>query len=271
MNLKEIKNFLNDIFSKPLGDGKVRHIVFWYDENEDFTEEIDEFDLEGVELIKLNDNNAFYTKYHIEKENVDGNILVYSNMKKPKPQEDWLYDILSYSEEFSTDRATVIMRELKVNNPYLKEAFTFYNTFFKNKDRLAAFRNLGIQDYTEEKVHIGVLAVLTKIKIMNFEEIVRALIKEKLEGNSKLYEDIDKFGSLDILWNLISKNYGYSFEERSLERFMAVLLITNMNETIKFNLPKQYEDFVSKKSTDCIVFINHFMNSLKDSHYYDKM
>ncbi|MBI6002169.1 BREX-1 system phosphatase PglZ type A [Clostridium perfringens] len=271
MNLKEIKNFLNDIFSKPLGDGKVRHIVFWYDENEDFTEEIDEFDLEGVELIKLNDNNAFYTKYHIEKENVDGNILVYSNMKKPKPQEDWLYDILSYSEEFSTDRATVIMRELKVNNPYLKEAFTFYNTFFKNKDRLAAFRNLGIQDYTEEKVHIGVLAVLTKTKIMNFEEITRALIKEKLDGNSKLYEEIDKFGSLDILWNLISKNYGYSFEERSLEKFMAVLLITNMNETIKFNLPKQYEDLVSKKSTDCIVFINHFMNSLKDSHYYDKM
>ena len=176
MNLKEIKNFLNDIFSKPLGDGKVRHIVFWYDENEDFTEEIDEFDLDGVELIKLNENNAFYTKYYIEKENVDGNILVYSNMKKTKPQEDWLYDILSYSEEFSTDRATVIMRELKVNNPYLKEAFTFYNTFFKNKDRLAAFRNLGIQDYTEEKVHIGVLAVLTKTKIMNFEDLTELLV-----------------------------------------------------------------------------------------------
>ncbi len=32
-----------------------------------------------------------------------------------------------------------------------------------------------------------------------------------------------------------------------------------MNETIKFDLPKQYDTFISKKATNCIVFINHFM------------
>ena len=271
MNLQEIKNFLQSLFSKPLGDGKKRHIVFWYDENEDFIEDINNFDLEGAKLIKLTENNAFYVKYHIEKEDTKSNILIYSNMKKPIPQEDWLYDIYSYSEEFSTDRATVIMRELKVLDSSLKNVFTGYNTFFKNKERISSFRSLNIENYTEEKIHIGVLATLTKVKIMDMEEILKALIKDNLDGTKKLYDDIEKFGSLDALWSLIEKHYGYSFEDRSFGRFMAMLLVTNMNETVKFELPKVYDAYVSKKTTNCIVFINHFMNSLKDTEYYDKM
>jgi uncharacterized protein (TIGR02687 family) len=271
MNLQEIRNFLKDLFSKPLGDGKNRNIVFWYDENEDFVEEIDSFDLDDVKVIKLTQNNAFHTKYYIEKEDTENNILVYSNMKKPEPNEDWLYDIFCYSEEFSTDRATVIMRELGVTNPALKDEFKLYNTFFKNKERIAAFKNLNIADFTEEKVHMAVLSVLTKTKIMDFEEILKNLIKDYLDDNHKLYESIIKFGSEEELWNLIRKYYGYSFEEKSLERFMATLLITNMNETVKFDLPKQYDLFISKKITNCIVFIDHFMNNVNDSVYYDKM
>ncbi|MCB2287635.1 BREX-1 system phosphatase PglZ type A [Clostridium algidicarnis] len=271
MNLQEIRNFLKELFSKPLGDGKKRHIVFWYDSNEDFTEDIDNFDIEDVKVIKLTDKNAFWAKYHIEKEDTTSNILVYSNMEKPMPSEDWLYDIFCYSEEFSTDRATVIMRELKVMDASLKEEFKLYNPFFKNKERIIAFKNLNIQDYTKENVHTGVLAVLTKVKIMDMEEILKAILKEYLDGSNKIYEDIKKFGDLDSLWNLIVKYYGYGFEEKSIERFMAMLLVTNMNETIKFQLPNQYETFISKKSTNCIVFVNHFMNSSKDGEYYDKM
>lgn len=271
MNLQEIRNFLKELFSKPLGDGKKRHIVFWYDSNEDFTEDIDNFDIEDVKVIELTDKNAFWAKYHIEKEDTTSNILVYSNMEKPMPSEDWLYDIFCYSEEFSTDRATVIMRELRVMDASLKEEFKLYNTFFKNKERIMAFKNLNIQDYTKENVHTGVLAVLTKVKIMDMEEILKAILKEYLDGSNKIYEDIKKFGDLDSLWNLMVKYYGYGFEEKSLERFMAMLLVTNMNETIKFQLPKQYETFISKKSTNCIVFVNHFMNSSKDGEYYDKM
>lgn len=271
MNLQEIRNFLKELFSKPLGDGKIRHIVFWYDENEEFIEEIDSFDIEGVKVIKLTSNNAFWAKYYIEKEDTTSNILVYSNMKKPNPQEDWLYDIFCYSKEFSTDRATVIMRELKIMDSSLKGEFNLYNTFFKNKDRIAAFKNLNIENYTKEKVHIAILAVLTKVKIMDIEEILKAIIKEYLDGNNKIYEDIKKFGDIDSLWNIIEKYYGYSFKERSIERFMAMLLVTNMNEVVKFELPKQYGSFISTKVTNCIVFVNHFMNNSKDIEYYNKM
>ncbi|WP_243447976.1 hypothetical protein [Clostridium tetani] len=42
MNLQEIRNFINELFLKPLTNGKKRHIVFWYDSNEDFSKDIDE-------------------------------------------------------------------------------------------------------------------------------------------------------------------------------------------------------------------------------------
>lgn len=271
MNLQEIRNFLKELFSKPLGDRKERHIVFWYDENEDFIEDIDNFDIENIKVVKLSKNNAFWAKYHIEKEDTKSNILVYSNMKKPEPKEDLLHDIFCYSSEFSTDRATVIMRELGCVDGSLKEVFEMYNTFFKKKDRITAFKNLDIQNFTKENVHIGILAVLTKVKAMDIEEISKAIIKEYLDGSSKIYDDIKKFGNTQELWNVIEKYYGYNFEEKSIERFMAMLLVTNMNETVKFELPKQYEAFISRKSTNCIVFINHFMNNNKDSIYYDKM
>ncbi|MDU4950802.1 MULTISPECIES: BREX-1 system phosphatase PglZ type A [Clostridium] len=271
MNLQEIRNFLKELFSKPLGDGKTRHIVFWYDESEDFIEDIDTFDLEGIKVIKLTKNNAFWAKHYIEKEDTTSNILVYSNMKKPDPQEDWLYDIFSYSQEFSTDRATVIMRELRVMDSLLRPEFETYNVFFKNKERISGFKNLSIQDYTKEKVHIGVLAVLTKVKVMDIEEIIKAIIKDYLDGSNKIYEDIKKFGNVDVLWNLLEKYFGYSFEEKSIERFMAMLLVTNMNENIKFEFPKAYKTYISSKVRNCLVFINHFMDNIKDSDYYDKM
>lgn len=271
MNLQEIRNFLKELFSKPLGIGNKRHIVFWYDENKDFIDEIDGFDLEDIKVIKLTENNAFWVKHYIEKEDETSNILIYSNMKKPDPQEDWLYDIFSYSQEFSTDRATVIMRELKVFDSLLKQEFETYSVFFKNKERILGFKNLNIQEYTKEKIHIGVLAVLTKVKVMDIEEIVKAIIKDYLDGYKRIYEDIKKFGNIDALWGLLQKYFGYSFEEKSIERFMAMLLVTTMNENIKFEFPKAYTTYISSKVRNCLVFINHFMNNVKDSQYYDEM
>lgn len=260
-----------NIFSKPLGDGKKRHIVFWYDENKDFVDDIDTLELDNVKLLKVNENNLFYTKYYVEKEDTESNILIYSNMKKPDPREDYLYDIYSYSEEFSTDRATVVMRELKITDSSLKEKFEEYNAFFRKKDRIAAFEKLNIEDYNADKIDIAVLAVLTKTKIMDLEEIIKTVIKDHLDGSSKIYEDIRKFGSEDEFWNILVKHYGYSFKEKSIERFMAMLLVTNIKETAYFNLPKKYAHFVSIKTNNCMVFINHFMNNLKDADYYDKM
>lgn len=271
MNLQEIRNFLKELFSRPLADGKQRHIVFWYDEKEDFTDEIENFDIQDVKVIKLTKNNIFWTKYYIEKDDTCSNILIYSNMPKPDPLEDWLYDIYCYSKEFSTDRSTVIMRELNITDSSLKAVFEQYKIFFRSKERFQAFKKLEIEIYTEDTVHLGVISVLTKNKLINREEILKSVINDYLDESHKLYDDLNRYGALEAFWNMIENYFGYSFTDHSMEKLMAMLLITNLNENIAFELPNNYKYFVSSQFTNCIVFLNHYMNDNKNNQYFNKL
>ena len=51
MNLNEIKVFLEENFNKPALEGKNRHIVFWYDSECDFIDDIDSLDLKNVKVL----------------------------------------------------------------------------------------------------------------------------------------------------------------------------------------------------------------------------
>ena len=93
MNLEEVIKVLNDIYKEPLQYEKKRHIVFWYDAEGEFLEDIDTLELENVRLLKLTNNNYFYIRYELEKVDTTSNILIYANMEKPSPRENWLLDI----------------------------------------------------------------------------------------------------------------------------------------------------------------------------------
>ncbi len=141
MNLEEITNVINDIYKKPLHEKK-RHIVFWYDEDSEFIDDIDILNLENIRILKLNENNYFYIRYELEKVDTESNILIYANMKKPNPRENWLLDIYKYSTEFSTDKTTVLMRDLNINDESLKPLFKYYSKFFNNKERYLLFKKI---------------------------------------------------------------------------------------------------------------------------------
>lgn len=55
MNLNEIRIFLEENFKKLALEDKNRHIVFWYDSESDFIDDIDSLDLENVKILKLTD------------------------------------------------------------------------------------------------------------------------------------------------------------------------------------------------------------------------
>ena len=60
LNLKQIADKLNQAFA-----GNTRQLIFWYDENGDFAEDIDTLPLENAKLYKLEPNNQIYTKYFL--------------------------------------------------------------------------------------------------------------------------------------------------------------------------------------------------------------
>lgn len=271
MNLTEIKKILEEKFSKEPSDGKLRNIVFWYDSDGEFTDEISELELENAKILHLNDRNSFYIKYVLEKEDITSNYLIYSPSPRPLPRENWLLDIEKYSIPFSTDKATVIMRDLGVKDEGLRNIFKKHMKFFNNKERYKKFASYNIENYTEEKVEIGVLSSLCKLPIMDFELVVKTLIIEKIKGEDKYLEDINKFGDIDVFWSLVEKRYGYHLEERSLEQLMLMFLITSLSYNLEAKVPNTWEKFISSKKSDVIIFIDRFMSHSVDSEMYDAM
>lgn len=275
MNLGEITKTLTNIYTSPLTNNTKRHIVFWYDSKGEFVEDIETLEIEHVKLLKLTENNYFHIRYELEKVDTSSNILIYANMEKPKPSEDWLLDILRYSTEFSTDKITVLMRELQAEDTSLKEVFQLYSNFFNNKERqnkrYSTFKKYNIKNYSEDIIHVAVLSALCKLPNPDFEGVIKILAKETLTEDKKYTELIYKFGNMDSFWDLVSRRYGYNLETKTMEDLVIFLLLNDMEDKINFSLPKNLLNYTSEKKYDCMVFINHFMNDRENSQYYNEI
>jgi hypothetical protein len=270
MNLQQILQALQGIFQKELTDGKKRHIVFWYDPEGEFVEDIDHLNLDGVRVLKLNDHNAFRTKYEIEKVDPNSHFLVYSNQAKPSPRQNWLIDTLKYSVEFSTDKSSVIMQDLGIDDESLRPAFKRYLKFFNNKERYAKFAAYEVDQWTEEKVHLAVLATLCKVDILNLDEILKTLLIEELNEENIYWQSIQKFGDEQAFWSLVEKYYGFTREKKSLKQLMISFMITHLADGLNTAVPQEWKSYLLSMGTNSLVFINQFMHHSQDHVYFDR-
>src|SRR5690349_8577608 len=110
-----IKSRLVERFAAPLPEFHKRRIVFWYDEDSEFAEAVDELALSGVTLVKLNGKNNFAVKKLLAADDLTSDYLVYDPLSYDKDgKDDWLLDIKLYSEEFRADLVSLQMEELLV-------------------------------------------------------------------------------------------------------------------------------------------------------------
>ena len=73
-----IKSRLTDRFKTPLPEFHNRRIVFWNDENGEFSEQVDELSLPDVTVIKLTDKNNFAVKKLLTADDLTGDYLIYN-------------------------------------------------------------------------------------------------------------------------------------------------------------------------------------------------
>ena len=123
MNVEQIKRTLEEKFVEPQKPGAKRHLIFWYDPEAEFLDEIEHLSLENAKLWRLEENNNFLTKYTLEVLDPDSNYLIYSPYPKPTEYSNWLLDTLLYSTEFNADKVTLIMTNLGVIGELLRPLF----------------------------------------------------------------------------------------------------------------------------------------------------
>jgi len=86
MNLKYIQERLNEMF-----EGDSRQLVFWYDENAEFCEEIKNLKLNNAQAYHLKQDNWLRAKYFLEIEDITTNYLIYAPFPQPEDKDNYLF------------------------------------------------------------------------------------------------------------------------------------------------------------------------------------
>lgn len=257
MDLSNIETKINEIIS----DSEDRQIVMWYDESKEFTEEIKDINLNNAELFVLDDDNWIYAKYYIESECTDTNFLVYAPFRKPADEDNYLADMTHYATLFSADIINIICQELNIECSRFREVLSSYPKFWKASSRRNAFKDLNIQEYSKNQIELGILAVLSKERTLNFEYIIRKIIVNHFEGNDSIIESFDNYDILDTFWDFVYRRFGYKDENPTVGKFTVSLILNYSASLFEGTCPKSWERFLIEDKNNPRVFIDNFMNN----------
>ena len=112
MDTDKVIQDLNRRFAAPLPEFYQRRIIFWYDEDKEFEDKLEEVVLENAKVIALTGNNAFSVKKLLSVDDLTTNYLVYSPLAYNRPEDNGLLDVELYSEEFRADLISIWMDEM---------------------------------------------------------------------------------------------------------------------------------------------------------------
>ena len=265
LNLKQITDKLNSEFT-----GEVRKLVFWYDANAEFVDDVDTMDLVNAKVLHLEPDNQFYTKYFLECVDTTTNYLVYAPFAKPAIRENHLADTIKYSKEFFADRASLLTIDLGIDERY-KPVIQHYIKFFGEKKRTQAFYDLELETFNRNTIEIALMSVLCKCKTPSYEEVLRTVLTDAGFEENPYLTEFKKYDLLDAFWRQAQDVFGYADEKPTLEKFTMTMFVTYVDKVIPADLPVAWKPFLSFKSGNVIAFIDNLMNSYIYGERFDEI
>lgn len=265
LNLKQITDKLNSEFT-----GEVRKLVFWYDANAEFVDDVDTMDLVNAKVLHLEPDNQFYTKYFLECIDTTTNYLVYAPFAKPAIRENHLADTIKYSKEFFADRASLLTIDLGIDERY-KPVIQYYIKFFGEKKRTQAFYDLELETFNRNTIEIALMSVLCKCKTPSYEEVLRTVLTDAGFEDNPYLTEFKKYDLLDAFWRQAQDVFGYADEKPTLEKFTMTMFVTYAAKVIPADMPAAWKPFISFKSGNIIAFIDNLMNSYIYGDRFDEI
>src|SRR5699024_7413895 len=265
LTVNQIEEKLNNEFNK-----ENRIIIFWYDENKEFIEDIEGLNLKNAKIHHLTPTNLFKTKVLLERQDKENNYLVYAPFKKPENRENHLADTILYSKEFFAEKSSLLALDLGIAQVY-KHVCEKYIKVFNAKDRKKRCYDLEVDSYNEETIEIALLSAAVRSKVANFEEVVRIVLTGGL-SNNKHMEEFAKYGLEKAFWKYCSANFSYIDEEPNLMKLSISLLLTYVKNQMNAELPYSLDKYILNKIGTVMAFIDQIMindgynNSFKNSY-----
>lgn len=271
MDIDRILEELNQRFQAPLPDFYRRRILFWYDEEGEFRDEMESLEIPGVKILVLTGSNNFQAKRILCQENTESNFLVYRPGVPKSLEEDWLLNIELYSEEFRADLISIWISELNLPaTEDFRRVVKEYRKFFGAKVRRGAFAKQnpsGKEIQTLAQCHLGVLAVITGSDNLDPAGILRGVLmaetNEENGGENPVLVDIRNYGAEKPFWSLVRQATGYAPNSESNPMDLLIhILLTGITRNIRKDYLEGLEKYISMPhQTWCYNFIADWMAS----------
>ena len=265
MNIKQIIDRLNAEFT-----GDTRKLVFWYDDNGEFVEDMQNVELDNAKVYFLQPDNQFATKLFLERQDTTTNYLIYAPFPKPDVRDNHLEDTLLYSKRFFADRASLLSVDLGIDEKY-KPIIEKHIKFFANKERTQRFYDLEIENFNEENIITGLLSAICRTRTCSFEEVIRVMLTDSELTDNKFLSEVEKYGLLDDFWKLCEQHFGYTDVKPTLEKLVVTMFVTYTAKYIGGELPKPWKVFLSYKAGNIIAFMDNLMNNILYRGRYDEL
>ncbi len=235
-------------FAAPLPEFYNRRIIFWYDEDREFEEQIDELELDNVRILKLTGSNNFEAKKLLAADDLTSNFLVYQPQSFNCEDDNWLLNIQLHSEEFHCDQASIWASEMGLEaSVTIRNLIKDYRKFFGSKERRAKVAPFAASIKTAGHMHLAIMAVLSGQKELDYSGILRAVLSADLDmSQNELYQSFVSYGADRPFWELVAKLTGYSEgEDSNLYQLAKHILLTATSRSLPKELLYGLEGYIS--------------------------
>ena len=274
MDAEKIVQDLNRRFAAPLPEFYKRRIIFWYDEDQEFDDQLDDIQLDNAKLIKLTGSNLFETKKLLASDDLDSNYLVYCPITYAKPEDNWLINIELYSgEAFRADLNTIWMDEMGLpTSQMIRKQVKQYHKFFNSKERRAKVAAMAGNISTAPQLHLGVMATIYGVKELNPSAIIRTVLCDGLDAEKNArYQSMVNFGAHGAFWALVRQATGFqNSEEADFSTLAAHILLTAATRTLHKEYLQGLDKFISDAHQAwCYDFVSEWLHSVDLQKFYE--
>ena len=264
MDSDKIIQELNQRFTAPLPEFYKRRIVFWYDEDGEFRDRLDEVTLTDAKLVALTGTNNFAVKKLLSVDDTTSNYLVYCPLSYEKPEDNWLLDLELYSEEFRADLVSIWMDELGIpSTPAMRKQVKEYRKYFNAKNRRDKIASQSKAPTVPAQLHMAVMGALGGLKDVTPAAIMKEVLKAGLDINTNyLYREFVNYGADKAFWNMVKQGSGYDSEQHDIAMLAKHILLTATTRTMRLEYLAGLDGFISSPhQAFCFDFVSDWMHS----------
>ena len=271
MDAEKIIQDLNRKFAAPLPEFYKRRIVFWYDEDREFEDQIDGLSLTNAKILRLTGSNNFYAKKLLAVDDPTSNYLVYSPLCYETEEDDWLLDAELYGEEFRADQISIWMDEMQIpETPALRKAFKQYRKFFKAQNRRNKIAAQTVVPTKPAQLQMSIMAALAGIKEAKPTQIIKAVLRAGLDvDNNAVWQEFVSYDVADAFWSMVSQGTGYIDADANLRHLAAHLLLTAATRSMRQDAFSGLDMLISTPhQAYCFDFVSDWIHSEDSKEIY---